>query len=249
MASISSAATGNWNTTSTWVGGVVPGVNDNVSLLATHTVTVNAASIKAYTVDIANSAVLHLHYDFGVTSYITMNVSGSLTHDGVYSTPLKVYNATATKPRFFIYEGAGGRLQSRFLRFENFQWTLGVLPDTLGPHVIFNTGASGSPIINSVTPPRRDQVITNHFCEGRDKGRVYRRGGQAGVITVVGKLPWDSFAIDRINQMKEESGNGNHVALVTEYVSVDNAFIEDFRCSPRGGELNVPFTLTLVEDI
>jgi hypothetical protein len=63
--SITTAGSGNWNNTATWVGGVVPTCADMVSILAGHTVTVNSTEAAAG-INVYNGGAL-------------INASGSLT--------------------------------------------------------------------------------------------------------------------------------------------------------------------------
>jgi uncharacterized repeat protein (TIGR02543 family) len=63
---ITSAQTGNWSDTSTWVGGVVPSVSDKVLILSGHTVTAGAITRNS-----------------GTTT--TVNVGGTLAVTGAYT--------------------------------------------------------------------------------------------------------------------------------------------------------------------
>jgi hypothetical protein len=76
-ATITSAQTGNWNVTTTWVGGVVPTAADNAIIAAGHTVTLAAnTTITSLTVD--SSGVLS-------TATRTLGVSGNLVVNGTLS--------------------------------------------------------------------------------------------------------------------------------------------------------------------
>ncbi|MFT3911081.1 MAG: hypothetical protein QM737_16800 [Ferruginibacter sp.] len=72
---VSTGTGGNWNTAGTWVGGVVPGANDNVTIADAATVTVDVTTAVALSVTVgsgAGSAAI-LQYD-GTTTAKTLTV-------------------------------------------------------------------------------------------------------------------------------------------------------------------------------
>lgn len=87
-AQIKAAATGNWDATATWVGGVVPGASDNVEVDTGFTVTVNVAN-----------AVCN---DLLVKGYVFMNgatSNNSLTINGNFTLgPLGRFRSAASSP-------------------------------------------------------------------------------------------------------------------------------------------------------
>jgi hypothetical protein len=73
----STAAGGNWSATTTWVGGVVPGASDNVTIVAGATVTLDVnASAAALTIDATSSLLT------SVTTNFKLEVGGNLTNNG-----------------------------------------------------------------------------------------------------------------------------------------------------------------------
>ena len=70
---ITSAGTGLWDAPATWVGGVVPTVNDNVTIAAGHTVTINSSN--AFSVTVQSGGVL----EFEATTARTLTVGSSVT--------------------------------------------------------------------------------------------------------------------------------------------------------------------------
>lgn len=73
-ATITSAQTGNWTSTSTWVGGVVPSGGDNAIIDATHTVTIDASSLSITNLTVNNGGTLN----YGTTPS-SFSVNGNLT--------------------------------------------------------------------------------------------------------------------------------------------------------------------------
>jgi len=88
MALITSAASGNFNATATWTGGVVPGVGDEARASTGHTVTITA---NATCDEISNAGTGKFVINDGVT--VTANVTAkSTTNDGI------CVDFTATSP-------------------------------------------------------------------------------------------------------------------------------------------------------
>ena len=60
-AAISSAQSGNWNTTTTWNGGAVPTANDDVTIANTHTVNVLSSTGVAESITVASGGTLRIY--------------------------------------------------------------------------------------------------------------------------------------------------------------------------------------------
>jgi hypothetical protein len=78
-AQITSAATGNWSNTATWVGGVVPSAASNVTIAAGHRVTVDTAIAACNNLTVNATGVVRFRSD-GIAAGLTIN--GNLTVSG-----------------------------------------------------------------------------------------------------------------------------------------------------------------------
>ncbi len=81
---ITTVQSGNWNDGSTWDGGVVPTIDDDVEILNGHTVTVNTSGDEAYSLTIDDGGTLSVTTggSLEVTADIFIDVGGELTMDG-----------------------------------------------------------------------------------------------------------------------------------------------------------------------
>ncbi len=72
-AQITSAGSGTWNSATTWVGGIVPGVTDNVVIAAAHVVTLDVANAQCNDLTISGSSATLRFGISGIATGITIN--------------------------------------------------------------------------------------------------------------------------------------------------------------------------------
>lgn len=81
MATFASAATGNWSSTATWVGGVVPALGDKITIAAGHTVTVDTTAAVCGN-DTTTALTINGTLKFSRTSSSYLHVRGGIAFAG-----------------------------------------------------------------------------------------------------------------------------------------------------------------------
>lgn len=98
MAIISTAQSGNWSNPTTWVGGVVPGINDDARLVSTHVITAD--------VDINVNSIFQQNWPTTNTgSQLLVNTSRNITATDIYTAFDFLINITANSPSIVTITG------------------------------------------------------------------------------------------------------------------------------------------------
>jgi hypothetical protein len=101
-ADITSAASGNWNATATWGGGVVPTATDNVTIDTAHTVTIDVANAVCNNLTVGG----YLYFDI-VNNGFMLTVFGNTLVTSVRPGRLRSGSGTPTAPRAHALELKG----------------------------------------------------------------------------------------------------------------------------------------------
>ena len=116
MATINSAASGNFNSGATWVGGVVPTIGDTAVALAGHTITINSNVACDEVTNANNSGYFNLLDTYTLTANVTGGASaannGTVRYNGTTSATI-VGNVTNTQAANFtaaVYQTGTGTL-------------------------------------------------------------------------------------------------------------------------------------------
>ena len=231
-ATITSTATGgNWNSAGSWVGGVVPGLGDDVTIVAGATITLTDNRICN---DIAIAGTL------AISGANTLQVNGSLTNSGAISsasgkillngnwTNSGTYNGGTNG--IVEFTGAANATISGTTNFEELIISKGSLTTTLTISGTTTVTSGGSLIMNSglVTIPATGSfTVLPHSLLTINK--------PAGFDITGGTMTTDNFSITNEGLIRISSGTANfgNSSGNSVHTLIDGAFIVS------GGTVNI----------
>lgn len=257
-----SIATGDWKTTSTWTGGAVPSIDDYVELhhpvTIDYTATALCAGLFATKVAYTPGGKLVMGPDAWLTvkdtagthpdgEHVKFDMDGQFESTATYAYPAHIKSQTTTPAyRIKMSFAQVADYDARLLKFDYVELRDSVVYLGDGAtNLYFNTGTPTDGILGMPSPVKRDQVFSNRPIYARNYGRVRRKGGHAGTLTLQGVVPWAGFKWKALETIRD---SGYRVGLATQFVTVPRARIEDLSPGRRDG-IWLPFTLTLVEDL
>ena len=237
------AGTNAWSTAGAWSLGHVPLDSEDVIIPDTaYITTAGTPTSKSITIDSGGALFLAPNVTLKTNSWI--RCSGSLISQGSATYPAIIDAVTPTTQWYLLFDPVlSYNNVLDYLWLKNNKMYLG--NETVGIQFNDRSNATGS-WINNITPLTRAPIIINHSIDGRAYGRTYRRGSQAGVVTVSGHFYHSSFEFENILNLQALN---TAVCLTTERVHLSRASIDgEPRYQPKAGALWCPFSITLIED-
>ena len=176
---IESIANGNWSNTATWNCGCVPGQNDDATIKATHTVTIDVNS-SINNLIIENSATLAYNSNRRLFVYGDLNVDGAITNM-VANTGRLEFSGTGTQQfvntsgniismyNLFIRGGSTVELHSGSFEVDNgLLVDAGQLSNVSGSMTLLSTGSKTAVILPGVANAFSGQFIIQRHISQRN---------------------------------------------------------------------------------
>ena len=249
MATFTSKATGNWNATgqTTWNEVGYPVAGDDVTITASHVVTINVASACRSLV--VNGSIVQnadLTLDDASTAAITFGTAGGWSSNGTGASPRAISSASATPTNpWVVWCATVAGADSRTINFDyvRFSGNLPILGNS-SYYQRFNASGDDQPKLTRVSPLTRDPKLVEHGIARRNTGKVYPDGGSAGTVVLVGSCSLDSWMPTTV---KDIIASGQRISLFTTHTHVPKCYIERVSFTPRAG-LYMDFSITVRED-
>ena len=219
--------TGLWGTNANWSLGHAPLVTEDAVIPLNIYITTNGTpTCRSW--EIQTGGALFMAAGITMTVGVYGKVAGgSLISQGLSGTPAIIDAVDPAAQWFLMISPQSANNVLDFLWLKNNKYYLG--NETVG--IFFNdkSNSTGS-WINNVTPLTRAPIIINHAIDGRAYGRTYRRGSQAGVVTVSGHFYFSNWEHQNIRNLQALN---TAVCLTTERIHLARASIDGEPPDPR----------------
>ena len=253
MAAISSTAGGSWSVGATWVGGVAPGIADDVTIVSPHNVTVDAgATRRARTITVngtltgAAGATMSIS-GIPAPGYLRAGSGGTITDEATYSNPFTIQNEGDSAGNKIQVTAAAGTMTLTYTRFSQGQASVqfGLFSREATPTVYELLG-----IANYTVSQVHD--ISSHRIRGRRAGRLAWQSSSERTYDVAFLHDATAFGATGgflSKQLADLADAGTSLSMTLPYDQEDRIYIKDVPRRHVGGELVRPEHVVLVQDL